>query len=188
MCDPASLAIVAIGSTVASTAMGFMGAMQQAQAQSAAASYQAAVARNNKIVADRAAEDALARGRSAEVAKANETNRLMGRQTISLAANGMDVGSGSSLDLIGDTAAQGQLDQLTVRSNAYREAAGYAQQGAGYASQAAMADATASGAESAGLTRGFTTLIAGAGQVAGQWYDMKAGTRRDQVNGSRSIV
>ena len=42
-----------------------------------------------------------------------------------MAANGVDLSSGSPLDILGDTAMYGELDALTIRSNAEREAYGY---------------------------------------------------------------
>lgn len=170
MCDPASaaLALSAVG-----TAVGAAGAYQQGQAASASAAYQAAVMRNNQILAERAAQDAIDRGKVAEQRQRQQTKALIGRQRAILAANGVLIDQDSALDITTDTAGIGELDALTIRSNAEREALGFRSQGMNFAAEAGLADARGSAARSAGLTDAFGTALSGAGAVADKWYNFK---------------
>ena len=57
---------------------------------------------------------------------------LTGQQRASLAAQGADLSSGNSLDLVSDIAGTGELDALTIRRNAQLEARQYQVQGMNY--------------------------------------------------------
>lgn len=170
MCDPVSLAVASTVATVGGT-------VQQASAQRAAgkaasnqAAYQAAVARNNEIRAQYAAEDAIKRGKIAENRARSEAEVLKGRQRAVLAANGVTVGVGSAADILADTARIGEVDALTIRSNAEREAYEFRAQGDQFASQATLADAESQNALSASKVSFRSTLLSGIGTVAQKWY------------------
>lgn len=178
---PAVLVGVSIAATVASTAMSAYGAMQTAKAQSAAAAAKAQQDQNNATLASRAADDATARGQVAQQQKGNQTSQLIGQQRTALAANGVDPNDGTAVDLQSDVAGNGELDQLTIGANAAREASGYRAQGANYASQASIDEASSQNALSAGALSATSSIIGGAGSVAGQWYQFNAGTRKGSV-------
>ena len=151
MCvDPVTAAVVSIGATALSTGLGIAGQAQQAAAQQAMYGYQAQVARNNQIMADRMAADATERGRIEEDARRRRTAQTMGTQTAILAGQGTDL-AGSPTDILGDTAAAGELDALTIRSNAAREAWGYRVKGVEFGNEAALA--TIAGRPAAGCRR-----------------------------------
>lgn len=173
-----SLAIASATATVAGAGIAYMGAQQQAAAAKQQADYKAQIDSNNKVLADRAATDALQRGDIAAQQKANATNQIMGRQKVTLAANGQDPNSDSALDLTTDTAAAGTLDELTIRSNALREATGYTSQGLNYGNQAQLDRMAGQDALDAGALKGASTIIGGAGQVASQWYNFSYGNRQ----------
>lgn len=170
-----ALIATAIGTTVIGGAMQFMGAQQQGAAAKSQADYQAAVARNNEILAQRAAADAIARGEVAEGQKRQQNAQLIGRQRAVMASNGVDLGTGSALDIVGDTAAIGELDALTVRSNAAREALGYKTQGMNFAAEANLDQLKGDNAQSAAALTGVSSLIGTAGTVAKQWYGFSYG-------------
>jgi hypothetical protein len=119
--------------------------------------------RNNQAVADLMADDARKRGEIAEARQREKTRQILGTQTAKLAAQGTDL-SGSALDILGDTAASGELDALTVRSNAAREAWGHRVKATDYAAQA-QKPLSGLGGLGAGAS-----LIGGAGSVADKWY------------------
>lgn len=109
------------------------------QAQGAEADYRRSQLELNRQMADIQAKDAIARGdREAEALRAR-TKKLIGSQRAALAAQGIEVGSGSALDVQADTAALGAVDELTIRNNAWREAFGYRTQALGFGSQGALA-------------------------------------------------
>lgn len=175
---PAALATTAAVAGIAGTGISVYGSMQTAAAQSASEKYAAQVAANNQITANNAAQDALARGQVAETEKAQQTAEVIGRQKAASAANGVEVNSGSAVDLQSDAAGAGELDQLTIANNAQREAVGYQNQGIGYANQAQLDEASSQNALTAGAVNSFSTALKGAGSVASQWYDYSYGTRK----------
>jgi hypothetical protein len=164
-------AIAIAGVAVAAVGVGVtvMGQSAAADAQKQALDYQAAVSRNNAILAGRASDDALARGQVAEQNAAMAGKQLVGKERASLASNGVDVNSGSALDITTDTAGQNKLDQLTIVSNAQREALGFQAQGGNFDANAALQTASADNASNFGVSAG--TALSGLGSVASKWYD-----------------
>lgn len=75
------------------------------------------------------AADAVTRGAEEEQRFRSTVRGLIGSQRAGFAGQGVDVGSGSAVDVQADAAYLGELDALTIRSNAQREAWGYRVQG-----------------------------------------------------------
>ena len=168
---PTAIGIASVAASAVGAGVSYMGAQQQASAQSNADKYNAEVAANNQLMANQAAAVATEQGAVAQQQKANQEDVLLGQQKAGLAANGIDVGSGSAVDLLSDTKAYGELDQLTIRNNAAREAQGYTNQGISYANQAQVDEASSAATLQGGALKGASSLITGAGQVASQWYN-----------------
>ena len=159
------------------------GAASQAQGQRHAAKakadeyeYQAKVDDNNTKVALWKAQDAKARGQKEEAALRVKVAALKGRQRSALAASGVEVGSGSALDILGDTAALGELDALTIRSNSEREAYEHKVTASNLTANAGMKRMGAKNAIIAGKIGARTSLLSGAGSVASKWYDYNYAT------------
>ena len=115
MCDPLTATAIAVSATA--SVVGGIGSYQAGQ-------FNQKVAENNAVMAKRHAEDTLRRGALAEAEQRKRTDALKGTQKAAAAANNVVVGSGSSLDILEATAEMGELDALTIRTNAEREAAG----------------------------------------------------------------
>ncbi len=90
----------------------------------------------NAAALEMQATDAVSRGRDQEDRFRTQIKGLIGSQRASFAAQGVDVGSGSAVDVQEDTARQGELDALTIRTNAAREAWGYTVESEGETLQA----------------------------------------------------
>ena len=162
--------------------LNFMGSMSQAAGQRQAANakaneyrYQAQVDDNNRKVAEWKAQDALDRGAKEEAALRVKVAGLKGRQRSVLAASGVEVGSGTALDILGDTAALGELDALTIRSNSEREAYENRVNASNLSANASMKRMGANNAIIAGQIGSMTSLLSGAGSVASKWYDYEYG-------------
>lgn len=131
--------ILSLGLSAAGTAAGFAGQLQQQQtkkqqavaATAAQAVYQSQVARQNEEVMKRRADEAFRQGRAAEENSRRLTNQRIGTQTARLAAQGTDL-EGSPADILGDTAAAGEVDSLALRAKAAREAYDYQVAAVGY--------------------------------------------------------
>ena len=159
-----------------------LGAMAQAQGQRHAAAakaneyrYQAQVDDNNRKVALWKAQDAKDRGAKEEASLRTKVAQLKGRQKSALAASGVEIGDGSALDILGDTAALGELDALTIRSNAEREAYEQKVNASNLAANASMKRMGADNAIIAGRIGARTSLLSGAGSIASKWQSYEYG-------------
>lgn len=152
----------------AGLAMSAFGAMQQSAARREEAEFQAKVARNNEILAEREALSIEKRGAEAANLHKQKAGQLKARQMVALAGQGVDVSEGSSVDILADTAELAAFDAAVIRGNADRAAYNARVQGANFGSQAGLFSATAS--NESPLFAGTSTLLSGAGAVAKQWY------------------
>ena len=173
MCEPATLGLTAtqlagIGTAVSVLSFGGQAFSQirqgdaQAEAlkrQSQAAEFNARVAENNAILARQAAEaDADTIDRQRRIA--------LSKQSTGFAASGVVIDEGSTLEVLGDTAAEFELDRLNrlhqgqVQTNAQRIQSTLDRNNAqGLLSQA-------SSARSAGRTAALGTVLTGAARTA----------------------
>lgn len=164
--------ILAIGSTV----IGAAGAIQQGQATAAASRYNSQVGEMNATLADRRAKDAVERGENEEQRKRQEVAKIKGAQVAAMAANGVDVGFGSPLDTMVDTAVLGELDALTIRTNAYRESYEHRVDGVNKRAGAELDRMKASSAETAGYLNAAGTVLTGAGKAYGDYKKSTIGS------------
>lgn len=155
--------------TIGSTIMGAAGSIQQGNAAAAAADYNAKVSEMNAELSERRAKDALDRGANEEQKKRQEVQQILGRQQAAFAANGVDLSFGSPLDTITDTAVLGELDALTIRQNANREAYDYRVDAVNQRSGATLQRMQGQSAKTAGYLDAFGTVLGG-GAKAFQTY------------------
>lgn len=87
--------------------------------------YQSGLLKQNAAFKNQAADEAILAGNTDADWQRVRTGQAVGEQRTSLAANGIDVNSGSAGQLQDDTAMIGELDALTIQNNAAREAYGY---------------------------------------------------------------
>lgn len=154
------------------------GAAKQAGiAQREAAESEAELSDFNASVADAQAQDAIERGQQDESRYRSGVRDLIGSQRAGFAASGVDIGFGSAVDAQADAAFLGELDALTIRNNAAREAWGYNVQATDLRKRAeitrkagAMAEATGREQQKAARIGAATTLVAGAGSLLAQKY------------------
>ena len=109
------------------TGISIAGSLFSARGQIKAGEAAQAASEFNASVAEIQAEDALLRGKIAEERYRQGVQLLIGSQRVGFAAQNVDVGVGSAVDVAADTAFIGELDALTIRNNAAREAWGYRQ-------------------------------------------------------------
>lgn len=163
MCEPTTIAIASLALGAIGTGAGVLGQINQQAAMGAQQSYLAQQSRQRQMLADQAAADATQRGEVAVQKQRDLTGQRIGTQQAALAAQGTDL-SGSPTDILGDTARAGELDALTIKSNATREAYGYEVQGAGYGADASMRDTFRPSYLGAG-----TSLLMGASSLSDKW-------------------
>lgn len=116
----AGTAVQTIGSIKAGNA-----AKRAGEASQRAAESQAQILEYNAAVDELRARDAILRGQEEEQRFRSVVRGAIGTQRAEFAAGNIDVGFGSALDVQADAAKLGELDALTIRTNAAREAWGY---------------------------------------------------------------
>lgn len=138
-------------------------ANQDAKTARAQADYQNKMSKINSDFAEMQGRDAIARG-DVQAGKIKKGARqVVGAQRAALAAQGIDISSGSALDVQRETETLGELDAIQARNNAWREAWGYKV-------EAAQASAQGQMAMIAGKATAKATLMTGGAQAAGQLY------------------
>lgn len=150
--------IVAGLSLVATAASGAFSAFSQYQA----GQYQAAVARNNAMIAQQRADAARMQGIIEAQQQDLKGAAIMGQIEAQQGSSGIDISGRTATDVRSSAAMLNRLDALTKRNNAEREAYGFEIKKSDY-----LTDAKAK--ESAGLLNSVGSLIGGAGSVADKW-------------------
>lgn len=146
-------------------------AYDKSVADKTAYAMQATVANQNAALATANASDAIRRGQTAEVNSQLRTRQLQGTQAAQMAANGMDLGSGSPLSILSDTEFMGGNDAAVIHDNALKEAYGFQVQAANYTSNANLLQYRAD-MESPNKAAA-TSLLTGLGNVASRWYGVR---------------
>ena len=165
MCTPAA-PLVMQGFGAATSALGAYGA---ARSQKIGLRGAADIADINANIAELAAQQTEEAGRREMGRVQMSTAQLKGRQRASLAANGVDLGEGSALQILTTTDVMGEIDANTVQANAVRAAWGQRIQGTSMSNDARMKRAQASAISPFGAAA--TSLLGSAGGVAKSWYE-----------------
>jgi hypothetical protein len=156
MCDPVTGTIL----TVASTLMSAKAARDQGQYQKDMSNYNARVAENE-------AEEVRNVGVEEENKQRRATAQLLSKQRARLGASGLELGSGSALQLQEETEELGEIDAGRIKSN-------YADKATSLDTGAGLTRIEGANAAKAGNNRAFGTLLSGGAKVAGKWYDDKS--------------
>ena len=104
---------------------GLVGAFTAANATKQAAALDQQIYEMNAQLAELQGADAIRRGEVEAQDKAERTRQLKGSQRVALAAQGIDIDSGTAGQIIADTEILGAREVETIRNNAWRESFGY---------------------------------------------------------------
>lgn len=115
----------------------------------------------NKMFNDNLAKEAIARGDEQASMLGRKTKQLIGTQRVNLAAQGIELDSGSALDIQQDTAKLSKIDEIKIRNNAWKEAWGIKTQGM-------LQDIQIKTNRQALINKGQSTLTTGGIQAATQ--------------------
>lgn len=108
-----------------SGAMSAVSSGMQASAQQKALQYQSAIDQQNVTLAQQQSAAALQAGNQQVMQSEMQANQVLGSQKANLAANGVDLGSGSAIDLMATTKFLNQADVANIETNSARQAWGY---------------------------------------------------------------
>jgi hypothetical protein len=171
------LGYAGLGLTALGGVTGALGSIQQGKAAKASSDYNADVATANAAQAEQNAQISSQSGIQQEAMQEQKTRAEVGQMKANQAASGVDVHSGSALDVRSSAAELGELDALTVRSNATREAYGYKTQAIGFEGQGQLDKMEGQNAETAGYVGAANTFLGSTGSAATNFakYQMQGG-------------
>lgn len=107
----------------------FAAASAESSALRAQASFEEDQAERNAKLAESQAKEVEAAGEKKAGLHRRKVRQKIGSQRAALAAQGIDVGAGTALDIQADTAFFGELDAQQIRNNAYLQAFGLKEEG-----------------------------------------------------------
>jgi len=152
---------------------------QQAEFNAKKLQYDAAVQRNNQILAERMAQDALDVGAIEESQHRVRIAQAIGTTTAALAGSGFDATAEDAPVLVGDIAATGELEALTIRRNAKARELGLAFEAQNYASQAEIFEVQAQNQQPlriADAPSPVGKVLGHVGNFAESWFSYKSKT------------
>lgn len=163
--DPITMTALAVGGA----AVGAFGKIQEGEAKSQAANYQAQVAENNRKIALQNSSWAMEAGTAREAAEGMKVRAGVARLKARQAASGVDVNTGSSKEVTDAASALGSLDALTIRSNTAREAYGYEVAATSEEAKANLARMEGENAKTSGYIGALSSLLSGASSAGGKY-------------------
>ena len=151
----ASLIIAGVGMGISAYSQWKAGKAEKkaGEAQQRAAEAQADLTDYNAAVAELQSVEAVERGKVEADKFRSRTRVLVGEQRAGISAGNVDVGYGSAVDVQADATFLGELDALTLRTNAAREAWGYRVQAEDLTTQAEIQRKEGAAALEAGKQR-----------------------------------
>lgn len=143
---------------IGSMGMNFLGTGMKAFGQIQAGNQQDKMLHRNADIADLQAKDAIQRGAIDQKKMRRQTEQVIGKQRVNMAAQGVDINKGSAVDVVADAAYLGELDALTIKNNAAKEAWGYKTQADDLRYRGRLA-------KKEGEMGAFNTILGGAGSM-----------------------
>lgn len=161
--------------TVASAAVGAVGAISAGEAQAQAAHYQAQVAANNAIIAKQNAQHAAQSGAVQTELAEQKAAQQFANVRAGLAANNVDVNTGSAVDVQESQRKIGNFEAATTANRAAEAVYGYQTQGTNFTAQSKMYEAEAPYDAAGSYLKGASTLLSAAPSVPAAYAWMTGG-------------
>lgn len=165
---PAQVSQFSLISSLAGMANSAVGSYYSAQSKASTLNFQADMANLNAQMAERQAQNALYQGERQAGQVSMKYGQVKSSQRAAMAANGVDLGTGSAAEVQASTDISKEIDMNTIAANATRSAWGFKTQAVNYNNEALIGRASAGSISPFGY--GFSSLLGGAGAVANSWY------------------
>jgi hypothetical protein len=165
---PAAIPAAILAVSAVSAGVSAYAAYSSSAAQKQAAQFNQGVAEQNQQVAGVQTQQAAAAGQAKEDAYRRKLAALMGDQRAELAGTGVDINTGSALELQQDTAGLGAADISTIRQDT-RNSVWQARLGGTSAADQAKLYGLQADNTSPGLALG-SSLLGSASSIASSWY------------------
>lgn len=167
----AALTAALIAGSAISAGSSIAGGIAQSDALKAQGEQQRIVGDFNAKLSEMQAQDALDRGGKDAENLQKQASRMIGSQRAALAAQGLEVDSGSALEIQNDSKEMAARDVVTIRNNAAREAFGFKVQAMNSTNEGRMAQLAANKQASSSLLVGgmnaASSIMSGAAKVYG---------------------
>lgn len=161
-----ALAGIGLGTSLFGGVTGALGSISAGNAAAAADNYNASIAEQDAKSATQNATWAAQAGEAQAGQESQKTRATVGSIKAAQAANGLDVNSGSAVDVRSSSSELGQLSAINIRSNAARTAYGYQVQSTSDEAQSKLDKFDASQSEIAGEVGAASSLLGGSGSAA----------------------
>lgn len=171
----AFLPVIAAVAAVAGAGVSAYSAYEAGQAKKNAANYNAQVADNNAKIAGQNADYAIAAGNQKAFNTSLKGAARLGAVKAAQAAGGVDVNSGSALDVQESERAIDKLDAETVLNNAQLTAYGYRSQKTGFDATSKLDTMSGKQAEIGGDLGAAGSLLSGASSLGFKWSGLPGG-------------
>jgi hypothetical protein len=158
---------------IAGAGVGALGAATQGEAQAAEARYQSQIARNDQIIAEQNAGYATQAGETATYDVGLRERAAAGRITSGIAANNIDVNTGSAARVRATQTEMGQLAEERTMASANLTAYGYRTQATSFGAQAQLEKAEAPLDVAGGFLGATGAVLAGASNIPFKWSAMQ---------------
>lgn len=162
------LATASLITQIGGAATSAIGARSSASAQRTALKSQAAVADINARIAELGAQSALQQGQRQVGALTHRAGQIKSSQRAAMAANGIDLSTGTAAEIQTSTDIMKDIDVATLTLNALRTAWGYRTQATNDQNEAMVKRSTAKSINPGQAA--FTSLLGSAGSVASSWH------------------
>ena len=146
--------------------IGALGSIEQSKASAASAGYNAQVAQQNAQIATQNASFAGSQGQQEVAASGAQTKARIAATLANQGASGVDVNTGSDVNVRESEAKLGMLNALTIRSNAAKSAYGYQTQSVSDTGQAALLKSQQGSDILGGYLSGASNVLGGIGSAA----------------------
>lgn len=164
---------VSLLTTIAGGVAQAAGAKQQATAQAQAYRYQAGIADVNAKLAAQNADWSRAAGETDAMQLGLKERVVQGKIRAAQGASGLDVNSGTALDVQDSAKKVSDIDVAQSRTNAARRAYGYEVEAYNATAQGKLYQASASNAEQAGKINVLSSFLGTASSVSNKWLQAK---------------
>jgi multidrug resistance efflux pump len=163
-----------LGATALGGVVGAVGSIFGGSAQSSAYNYQAQIAAMNAQIAKQNANYDLAVGEVQAQQQGMKTRAQIGATRAQQGASGLDVNSGTNVNVRSSEAEIGAEDQALIRNKAAYTAYGQEVTAAQDTAQAQLDQMSASNAQTAGMLGAATSILGAGGSFASQWTKANA--------------
>lgn len=170
MADPITLAAtVGMGASLAGGVVDGMGAKFAGDAKHGAYTYQAGVHRQSAAFNRSNASNTLESGTLEGIQLGLKQKQQMGEIIAAKGASGLDVNSGTNVDVVKSQEGLNRMDQELLQRNVARKAYAYEVAASGDEAQAVQYDVAARNAKKEGKIGVLKSIISTAASVSGKW-------------------